>query len=32
MFMHGPTSEVAEGEHWWALGSKFFACFCFFAI
>ncbi|OEU16249.1 hypothetical protein FRACYDRAFT_261156 [Fragilariopsis cylindrus CCMP1102] len=21
MFMHGPTEEVAEGEHWWALGS-----------
>jgi len=21
MFLHGPTEEVAEGEHWWALSA-----------
>jgi hypothetical protein len=30
LFMHGPAEEVAEGEHWWALGSKFLVWFGLF--
>lgn len=25
LFLHGPTEEIAEGEHWWALAA-FFVC------
>jgi Ca2+/Na+ antiporter len=25
LFLHGPTEEVAEGEHWWSLGA-FLVC------
>jgi hypothetical protein len=32
LFMHGPAEEVAEGEHWWALGSKFLVWFVWFGF
>mmetsp|Transcript_52525 Transcript_52525/g.79714 ORF Transcript_52525/g.79714 Transcript_52525/m.79714 type:complete len:555 (+) Transcript_52525:129-1793(+) len=28
-FLHGPTEEVAEGEHWWSLGAF---CVCVFGL
>ena len=29
MFLHGPTEDVAEGEHWWSLGAF---CVCIIGL